>query len=123
MTLHAVASAVVSAVNPTILGTVRVSTGATTAADGRQTPTYATTNSVPMQAQALTSGELRQLEGLNIQGVKHGVYLYGEVEGVARARGKGGDLLTFRDRDWLVVEVLESWNGRWCKVAVAEQTQ
>ncbi len=122
MTLHAVASAIVSAVNPTILGTLRVSTGSTMSPDGKQTPTYATTSGVPMQVQALTAGELRQLDGLNLQGVKHGVYLYGEVEGVARARGKGGDLLTFRGRDWLVVEVLESWNGRWSKVAVVEQS-
>lgn len=120
--MHAVASAIVSAINPTILGTVRVSTGASTAPDGKQSPTYATTANVPMQVQALTSGELKQLDGLNLQGVKHGVYLYGEVEGIARARGKGGDLLTFRGRDWLVAEVLENWNGRWCKVAVVEQS-
>ena len=122
MTLHAVASAIVSAVNPMITGTVRVSTGSTTGGDGKQTPTYATINNVTMQVQALTSGDLRQLDGLNIQGVKHSVYLYGEIEGIARARGKGGDLLTFRGRDWLVVAVLESWNGRWSKVAITEQT-
>jgi hypothetical protein len=50
------------------------------------------------------------------------VYLYGDVQGVNRPEAKGGDVLLFHGRIWLVIAVLETWGAaEWCKVAVAEQ--
>lgn len=122
MNLHAIAGPIVAVVNPTVMGDLLVSMGSTTDDTGFRTPAYTTTSNVPMQVQALSGPELALTEGLNIQGVKRAVYLYGNVEGINRVDAKGGDLLKFGGKTWLVVAVLETWDGPgWCKVAVTEQ--
>lgn len=120
MNLHGLAGPLVGVVNPPVLGTVRVSSGYTTAADGKRSPSYTDIPGVPMQVQSLTGPELKQTEGLNIAGVKRGVYLSGNFETLSRKRSKGGDLLVFGGSTWLIVAVLETWPD-WCKVAVTEQ--
>lgn len=79
---------------------------------------------VAAQVQALTFKDLTQLDGLNQGGLQHGIYLYGNVQGVVRARDVGGDLVTLLDtgETWLVNHVLENWSAQgWCKVAVTLQ--
>lgn len=119
MNLHGIASRVISAVNPMIAITVNVSTGYTTSADGTQVPTYSPLSTTG-QVQALSGKDLRQLEGLNIQGVSEKAYLNGNYEGVFRVLGKGGDLLVFGGRTYLVIAVLERWPD-WCSVALMMQ--
>lgn len=121
MNLHAVGGPLVARVNPTKSGTVHVSTGFTTDAAGIRKPRYTVHRGVPLQVQALTGSELKQLDALNVQGVVRGAYLYGDISGLVRARQKGGDMVQFDGRHWLVVAVLETWPG-WCKVALSEQT-
>jgi hypothetical protein len=122
MNLHAIAGPIVAAVNPTIVGQLRVSIGTTIDAAGARSPLFETVNDVAMQVQALTGPELAHVDGLNIQGTKRAVYLYGDVQGVNRPAAKGGDMLVFNGRIWLVVAVLETWDrAEWCKVAVVEQ--
>lgn len=128
MNLHAIAGPIVAAVNPTIQVSVRISAGTyTTAPDGTRTPIYVDGGTIPAQIQSLTADELRQLEGLNIQGTKRGIYLHGKYDGVNRVAHKGGDLITYPEgstypfgTSWLVVHVLEQWPD-WCKVAVTQQ--
>lgn len=121
MNLHGIAGPIVAAVNPTVTVTVWTSTGSTTGADGRQTPTYAS-RTAQAQIQALTYRDLVQTDGLNMNGVKRAVYFYGDVEGIVRSADRGGDLVTFPDDTvWLVAMVLEAWPD-WCKVAVVLQT-
>lgn len=124
MNLHGIVSGVVAAVNPLVPGTIRVSTGSTTAADGTRTPTYAAPVTVPMQVQPLTKGEIEHLDGLNIQSTGRGIYVNGHVDGLVRATNKGGDLITLTDGPnagvWLVVAVLEAW-ADWTKCAVTLQ--
>ena len=120
MNLHGIVSAAIGAVNPFIPATLQVSTGSTTAADGSRTPTYADPVTVSIQVQALSYGELQQLEGLNIQGDARAVYLAGSADGVSRPDGKGGDLLTFNGERWLVSQALETWPD-WCKLLVVRQ--
>ena len=73
------------------------------------------------QVQAMTAGDLRQVEGLNLNGTKRGIYLDGSINGVVRVYLKGGDLITFPDGStWLVAMVLEQWPD-WCKVAATLQ--
>jgi len=73
------------------------------------------------QIQNLTYRDLQQLEGLNIQGVRHAVYINGRVDGIIRSQNKGGDLITFSDgTTWLIAHVLEYW-PTWCKVAATLQ--
>lgn len=119
MNLHGIASRVVSAVNPMIPVTVKVSTGYTTSADGTQVPSYSTINTTG-QVQMMSGKDLRQLEGLNVQGVTEKAYLNGNYEGVFRVLGKGGDLLVFGGRTYLVMAVLERWPD-WCCVALTMQ--
>jgi hypothetical protein len=112
---------------------IQFSTGYTTADDGTQVPIYGAPVAMQAQIQALTAGDLRQINGLNLNGTKRGIYLFGDVQGVVRVAAKGGDLITFVDAaggfppgsGWLVALALETWNsadGGWCKVAATLQT-
>lgn len=96
----------------------------------RRTPTFTDHTLVAAQVQALSAGQIRHAEMLNIQGVKRGVWLYGNKQGVVRVDAKGGDILQFPEtlggtvRDWLVYDVIETWNPDatgWCHVAVVLQ--
>lgn len=99
--------------------------GYTTAADGKQTPGQ-TSTPVCANVQALSGTDLRHVDGLNLQGVMRSVYLYGDVEGIVRAQGKGGDMLQFpmtpggAVQNWLVTQVMETW-PHWARVIVTLQ--
>lgn len=117
----AITSGAIDAVNQRTLMQVQISTGSTTAADGKQTPTYAPAMTVMGEVQPLTFRDLKQLEGLNLQGSLKAIYLQGHINGIVRPKNKGGDLVTdARGNVWLVNQVLEFWPD-WCKVAVTLQ--
>lgn len=129
MNLHAMARPGINTVNPDITGDWVASTGYTVDDEFKQVPSYATTT-IKMQVQALTAGDLKHVEGLNIEGVKRAVYMYGNKQGVVRPDAKGGDLLKFSQMQggpvqvWKVIGVIETWatsGGGWCKVAVVLQ--
>jgi hypothetical protein len=121
MNLHSVASAAIGSVNPNITGQLKVSTGYDTSVSGARVPQYAATVDVPIQVQSLSSREIEHIDSLNIQNVTRAAYLYGNVQGLDRAAAKGGDLLRFGGKVWLVAVVLETW-PTWCKVGLAAQT-
>jgi hypothetical protein len=122
--LHGIVAPVIGVVNPNVDAVVQVSTGSTIAADGTRTPTYAAPVTVPAQVQALTFRDIQQIDGLNLQGTRRAIYLYGKVDGLVRAENKGGDLITLSDGPnvgvWLVAVVLECWPD-WCKVVATQQ--
>lgn len=121
MDLMGLTSAAVGAINPPTPLAVKVSTGSTISADGTPTPTYATPVTVYGQVQPLSYADLRQLEGLNIQGSTNAVYFEGEIDAIIRSKDKGGDLITDPAGNvYLVTQVLELW-ADWCKVAVTLQ--
>ena len=120
MDLRSVSNGVSNAVNGNIIVTVLASTGSTTGAGLRQVPSYAAPVTGPAQVQALDNMELRQLDGLKIQGTIRGIYLRGALAGVIRPDSKGGDLVTICSQTWLVVKVLESW-PLWSKCAIVLQ--
>lgn len=123
MSLRGMANALTSTVNPNITGDAYISLGSVTGYGGKRTPGFQKVEGVSLQVQALSGGELRHADSLNIQGVKRSVYLDGTVNGVRRALGKGGDILAFGGSFWLVVDVTEPWDtSGWCKVIVTEQT-
>lgn len=72
------------------------------------------------QVQALTSHDLRHIEGLNQQGYTRAIYLNAQAMGARRSEMKGGDLFLFNGQTWKVISVPENWplNG-WGKVIVA----
>lgn len=126
MNLHGIVRGAITTVNPDVLCPYYKSTGFTQDAAFKQVPTYASPVSVPCQIQALTARELQHEAFLNIQGLKRGVYMYGNTQGVDRSMVKGGDLLRFAQpgsatvQTWLVVGVLETWPD-WSKVGVVLQ--
>ena len=129
MNLQALTASATNSVNPMIPCSLQVSTGSVTNADFSKSPSYAAPVSVMGQIQSLTFSDLHQTDGLNLQGTKRAIYLQGDIEGLLRPSGKGGDLITMPDGTiWLVAMVLESWGqntgkngGNWCKVAVTLQ--
>lgn len=70
--------------------------------------------------QALDGDDLKQISGLNIQGVIRAIYLRGVLAGVIRPDSTGGDIIQIAGRNWLVVKVLESWPD-WTKAVIVMQ--
>jgi len=101
------------------------STGYVTDSAGKRVPTTITLT-VEAQVQALSTSDLKHIDGLNIMGVMRTVYLYGNAAGVVRADQIGGDILRFPEvpngtiRNWLITQVVETWPD-WCHVIVTLQ--
>lgn len=93
MDLNAIVSPALEGLNPSVVGTVLVSTGSTTAAGGKRTPSYRTVAGVPMRLQPLTYRDLAQVDGLNLNGTKRAIYFPRRVEGIVRPENRGGDLV------------------------------
>lgn len=120
MDLHTIVSGAISQVNAFVPATLRQSTGYTTAADGTQVPSYTETQMM-IQVQGLSGDDLKQMDGLNIQGTKNAVYLSGpDWNGAVRVGKQGGDILIFNNQIWLVIQQLEGWPN-WVKLAVVLQ--
>lgn len=125
MDLHSLASPLISVVNPKTPATVKISAGWTTLPSGAREPKYLLpTLSVLAQVQPMTFRDIQQIEGLNLQGVRVGIYLYGKLDGLVRSQGKGGDLVIIgggvHAGTYLVAMVLEQWPD-WVKVAATLQ--
>lgn len=126
MNLHGIVAGAIGTVNPLITAQILASNGYDTEADGSQVPKYLPAQDVQIQVQALQYNDIAQLDGLNIQGERRAVYLYGDWNGIVREDQKGGDLLLFPaqkggpPKTWLVVFVFENWPD-WTKVAVTLQ--
>jgi hypothetical protein len=127
MNLNAIANGVITAINPNFPATLFVSTRNTVGTNFKQVPTYAKI-AIAAQVQPLTSGDIRQLDALNIQGAQKAIYLNGAALAISRIKKLGGDLIVFADgtlpegNTWLVLASLEQWQGAtWCKVACALQ--
>lgn len=120
MDLRGIANGVSSTVNPNKTVTVRRSTGYTIGAGRKQVPGYANPVTGPAQIQALDANDIKQLDGLNIQGTVRAIYLRGVLAGVVRPDGTGGDLVEIGAETWLVVKVLEGW-PTWTKAAIVLQ--
>lgn len=128
LNLRGIANAAIQAVNPNIPVTVKVPNGYTIdPATLRQVPAFSSSAGFG-QVQALDGDDLKQVNGLNIQGTIRAVYLYGSIAGVVRPDGQPQALVEFtsnengvtRKRTWGVFKVLETW-PTWCKVAVVYQ--
>ena len=120
MDLRGIANGVTSTVNPNQTVTVLRSTGYTIGAGRRQVPGYAAPVTGPGQIQALDANDIKQLDGLNVQGTIRAINLRGNLAGVIRPDGTGGDIVQIAGQDWLVVKVLEGW-PTWTKAAIVLQ--
>ncbi len=126
MNLHGIVAPAIGVVNPFVVTTIKRSTGYTTLLSGKRVPSYATFGNVNVQVQAFTADDLKQLDGLNIQGTKRAVYLNGPIAGIIRDAQAGGDLMVFptgtlsEGNTWLVAHVLERWPD-WSKCVITLQ--
>lgn len=120
MDLRGIANGVSSTVNLNKLVTVRRSIGYTIGEGRKQVPAYATPVTGYAQIQALDSVDLKQLDGLNIQGTIRAIYFTGLLSGVVRPNQTGGDLVEMDGQTWLIVKVLETWSN-WTKAAIVLQ--
>ena len=130
MNLRAIASSVVSVVNPPVAAAWAVATPGVTIGPGRKPiPNPPVNVPVMVDIQPLGSQDLRKLESLNITGVDRVFYLNGQAHGVDRLPGLGGDTFMIVDAAhplfgtrWLVTAVLEAWDANgWTKVGVTKQ--
>lgn len=126
MNLHGIVAGVIGAVNPHTVGTVSINTGSTDTPSGVRVPTYRDYPNIRMQVQSLTFRDLMQLDGLNMNGERRKIYLFGEVDAIVRAFNKGGDLIRIANGvhrgTWLVAQTLEQFPG-WCSVAATLQNE
>jgi len=128
MNLLQITAGVVSAVNPMLGVTVRLSNGYTQDANFKRVPAFTDVPAMA-QVQALSFRDIQQIDGLNLNGSRKAIYVEGNIDGLVRPDKKGGDLIVFPDgTTWLVAMVLESWlNNRndgttgWVKVAATLQ--
>lgn len=105
------------------VGTYQVSRDQTVASEAMTTSATALG-----QVQPVSWRDLQQLDGLNLQGVRWKVYLSGEVDGLVRAEGKGGDLVVLpagsrHAGTWLVAQVLEQWPDWACAAITFQNAQ
>lgn len=125
MNLAAIARAAVSPANPDTDLQIKFSEGYLPgdASNGfKQVPKYKTVD-CKGNVQALQYKDLIQVEGLNLNGTRRKIYLYGVAEATVRALMKGGDVITDAAGNvWLTAMVLEQWLG-WCSVAVTLQLE
>lgn len=121
MDLRGIANGVTSAVNKNQIVNVKRAVSYQMGAGRRQIPIYQDPVSGPAQIQPADSDDLKQVDGLNVQGVYRTIFLRGRLAGVIRADGTGGDLVTDTNGDeWLVVKVLEAW-PTWTKALICQQ--
>lgn len=123
MDLFGLVDSVIDTVNPNETVRVQRSTGYTIGTGRKQIPSYATAVEGPANVQALDGSDLKQIEGLNIQGEIRAIYLRGSLAGAVRPDSKGGDLVfrgTGFSEKWLVVKVLETWSD-WAKAVIVMQ--
>jgi hypothetical protein len=125
MDLRGIANAGSNAVNPNLIVTVQRSNGYTIGAGRKQVPVYFPGVVGPAQIQMLDSADLKQIDGMNLQGVIRTIFLRGNLAGVVRPQSKGGDLViipppSVHAGNWLIAKVLETWE-LWTKAVIVLQ--
>jgi hypothetical protein len=119
--LSGIVSGSVGAINPNVLIDILHGDGTfVTQDDGTRAPAYQVFRGIRVQIQALTSDELRQVEGMNLQGDRQSVYLPAHWGGVVRVSAEAGDLLKIGRETWMVTSVMERWPD-WTRLMVTLQ--
>ena len=120
MNLHNVVRGAVTSINQDVTATLKINKGYTTAADGTRTPSFETYNNIEIQVQNLNNDALQHSSNLNSQTLQGTVFIPRTINGIVRRDAKGGDILIFNSKTWIVTHVQESWEG-WSKAIVTMQ--
>jgi hypothetical protein len=118
--LRAISNNAIQSINKDVAVSVLKSTGYIIGAGAKQVPSYAAPIPGLAQLQALSGNDLKQLDGLNIQGVKKAIYFKGVLSGIIKPNSLGGDVVHIGTEKWLIVQVLENWNT-WTKAVIVYQ--
>jgi len=120
MNIYPIANTAINVINVNVEATLLISDGYTIGEGRKQIPVYKSPIVGQVQIQALDGKDLKQLDGVNMNGTIRALYLLGNLAGVVKPEGKGGDLVKLNNQSWLVVKVLECW-PQWSKVAIVLQ--
>lgn len=120
MNLHKISNSLIRNVNPNITATVRRYAGFTVGPGRSRVPSYHPDESITIQFQPLTKGDLQHVDGLNMQGLFKSIHVNGSFYSVNREMQKGGDLFIVDGKTWLVIEPLELW-PQWSRLLVCLQ--
>lgn len=120
MNLHKIANSAIRRVNPNIQAVLKKYAGETIGPGRKPAPSYLPDQSVTIQLQPISRGDMQHVDGLNIQGLAKSVHINGNFYSVNRTLDKGGDIFIIDGRTWLVVEPLELWPD-WCRLLVVLQ--
>lgn len=120
MNLHKISNSLIRSVNPNITATVRRYSGFTVGPGRSRVPSYYPDESIIIQFQPLTKGDLQHVDGLNMQGLFKSIHVNGSFYSVNREMQKGGDLFIVDGQTWLVIEPLELWPD-WSRLLVCLQ--
>jgi hypothetical protein len=86
--------------------------------------TMTTAVSILAQIQPLSTGDLRHMDALNLQGSHRALYMNGQLNGAVRIALKGGDMVTLPDGTvWLVTQGMEPFysSAGWTKAIITLQ--
>lgn len=117
MNLRGIANGMTSAINPNIQATLKKYAGQAVGPGRKPAPSYHPDQVVTVQLQPLDAGDLRHLDGLNIQGLIKSIHVNGNYFSVQREMEQGGDLFVIGGETWRVVKPIELW-ADWCRLVV-----
>lgn len=121
MNLHSLVRNAVTAVNPDQTVILLQSAGQTVV-NYKQIAAWAPAVEVKAQIQPTPDKAITWLYQSRQNAIWRDCYLYGEVNGLSRAKATGGDMLYFEGCEWQVDQVLEAWSETcdWTKVRVIQ---
>lgn len=130
MNLHEIVAPFIGVVNDNLVGVWYRADGSTPGPGRKPVPSYVVIDAaLSVQVQAVEGETLKQIDSLNIQGIKRSFFCSGELRGVDREAQFGGDIVQFGDTadipsplqntSWLIVVVVEPWSASGWTHAVA----
>lgn len=120
MNLHAIVRSAITSVNPDISATLRRYQGEVMGVGRKPVPQYSPDETVTLQLQPLTKGDMEHVDGLNIEGLFKSIHINGNFYSVNRTMQKGGDIFIIDGQTWLVIEPIELW-ADWSRLLVCLQ--
>lgn len=120
LNLRQIANRATASINPNIPAIAKRYIGETMGPGRKPIPQYAPDETITIQFQPLTKGDLQHVDGLNMQGLFKSIHVNGSFYSVNREMQKGGDLFIVDGKTWLVIEPLELWPD-WSRLLVCLQ--
>jgi hypothetical protein len=117
LNLRKAANSATKSINPNISAILRKYAGETIGPGRTPQPSYFPDQPVTIQLQPLSKGDLKHVDGMNIQGLVKSIHVNGNYFSVQREMEQGGDIFVINGETWLVVEPIELWDS-WCRLLV-----